>query len=589
MRNDPCKLADARLADITAPYLVVPEGMGKGRWSLSKSLLWMRLKYEADCVTLKQDDGLFRGRVSGAVLPARKPGQGEKLLMEPILEVRNLTKIYEGGVLANHEINFSVEEGEIHALVGENGAGKSTLMKMLYGMESVTSGQIFVRGKEVRFNSSKEAIAEGIGMVHQHFMLVDSLTGAENMMLGVKGTRFFTDRKADIKTTQEIAAQYNFDIDASRRVRDMSVGMKQKLEILKILYRGAKIIILDEPTAVLTPQETEELFERLIGLKKKGMTIIFISHKLKEVKQISDRITILKGGRTGGTYRTEDVTEEEISRLMVGRVISFDYKKERLEPEKELLRVENLHYKDKFQVTKLNGVSFTLKDKEIVGVAGVDGNGQSELISIITAELEGSQGKIFLKGKEVTRASIGEIRADGLSYIPEDRMRNGCAAPMSVEENLIVSNIDTFASRTKVVNAKKVKEHCTRLIREFNVKTPSEKQPIKSLSGGNIQKAIVAREFSAGSDVLILDQPTRGVDIGAISFIHSKILEMRSAGKGILLVSADLNELISLSDRILVMHKGKIVASLDNLEQKISEEELGLYMLGIKTQEGMAV
>ena len=509
--------------------------------------------------------------------------------MEPILEVRNLTKIYEGGVLANHEINFSVQEGEIHALVGENGAGKSTLMKMLYGMESVTSGQIFVRGKEVKFTSSKEAIAEGIGMVHQHFMLVDSLTGAENMMLGIKGTRFFTDKKADIRTTQELAAQYNFEIDASRRVRDMSVGMKQKLEILKILYRGAKIIILDEPTAVLTPQETEELFERLIGLKEKGMTIIFISHKLKEVKQISDRITILKGGRTTGTYNTAEVSEEDISRLMVGRVISFDYDKEALKPEKELLRVENLHYKDKFDVTKLNGVSFALRDKEIVGIAGVDGNGQSELISVITAELRANRGQIFLKGKDVTKASIGEIRNDGLSYIPEDRMHNGCAATMSVEENLVVSNIDSFAGKTKAIDAKRMKEHCVKLIEEFNVKTPSEKQMIKSLSGGNIQKAIVAREFSAGSDVLILDQPTRGVDIGAISFIHSKILEMRGAGKGILLVSADLNELISLSDRILVMHKGKIVASLDNLAKKITEEELGLYMLGIKTQEGLEV
>lgn len=509
--------------------------------------------------------------------------------MEPILEVRNLTKIYEGGVLANHEINFSVEEGEIHALVGENGAGKSTLMKMLYGMESVTSGQIFVRGKEVKFNSSKEAIAEGIGMVHQHFMLVDSLTGAENMMLGIKGTRFFTDKKADIKTTQEVAAQYNFEIDASRRVRDMSVGMKQKLEILKILYRGAKILILDEPTAVLTPQETEELFDRLVGLKKKGMTIIFISHKLKEVKQISDRITILKGGRTGGTYRTADISEEEISRLMVGRVISFDYCKEVFTPSRELLKVENLRYRDKFHVTKLDGVSLTLRDREIVGIAGVDGNGQSELISVITAEISAAGGRVILMGRDITQASIGEIRADGLAYIPEDRMRNGCAAPMSVEENLIVSNIDTFANRIKVINKKRVKEYSTRLIREFNVKTPSEKQPIKSLSGGNIQKAIVAREFSAGGDVLILDQPTRGVDIGAISFIHSKILEMRSAGNGILLVSADLNELISLSDRILVMHKGKIVAALDNMEKKVSEEELGLYMLGIKTQEDVAI
>ena len=509
------------------------------------------------------------------------------MLMKPILEVRNLTKIYEGGVLANHEVNFSVEEGEIHALVGENGAGKSTLMKVLYGMESVTSGQIFLRGEEVHFNSSKDAIDHGIGMVHQHFMLVDSLTGAENMMLGVEHLPFVVNKKSDIQITEEIARQYNFEIDATRRVRDMSVGMKQKLEILKILYRGAKIIILDEPTAVLTPQETEELFDRLIGLKKKGMTIIFISHKLKEVKQISDRITVLKSGHTEGTYRIDEVTEEDISRLMVGRVISFDYDKKELHPDKELLRVENLHYRDKFEVSKLNGVSFTLKDKEILGIAGVDGNGQSELISIITAGIRCSQGKVYLKGKDVTHDSIGEIRKTGLAYIPEDRMYDGCAETMSVAENLVVSNIDSFANRLKVINTKKMREHCIQLIKEYKVKTPSEKQRIKSLSGGNIQKAIVAREFSSGSDVLILDQPTRGVDIGAISFIHSKILSMREAGKGILLISADLNELLSLSDRILVMHKGNIVAELDNRKKEVTEKELGLYMLGIKTQEGM--
>ena len=317
------------------------------------------------------------------------------------------------------------------------------------------------------------------------------------------------------------------------------------------------------------------------------MTIIFISHKLKEVKQISDRITVLKSGHTEGTYRIDEVTEEDISRLMVGRVISFDYDKKELHPDKELLRVENLHYRDKFEVSKLNGVSFTLKDKEILGIAGVDGNGQSELISIITAGIRCSQGKVYLKGKDVTHDSIGEIRKTGLAYIPEDRMYDGCAETMSVAENLVVSNIDSFANRLKVINTKKMREHCIQLIKEYKVKTPSEKQKIKSLSGGNIQKAIVAREFSSGSDVLILDQPTRGVDIGAISFIHSKILSMREAGKGILLISADLNELLSLSDRILVMHKGNIVAELDNRKKEVTEKELGLYMLGIKTQEGM--
>lgn len=322
-------------------------------------------------------------------------------------------------------------------------------------------------------------------------------------------------------------------------------------------------------------------------LKKNGMTIIFISHKLKEVKQISDRITVLKSGKALGTYRVDELSEEDISRLMVGKVISFDYQKKPTTPEKVLLRVDQISYKDKFQVEKLNGVSFALRDQEIVGIAGVDGNGQSELVSIITADFPCARGTITLKGTDVTHASIGKIRAAGLSYIPADRMHNGCAATMSVAENLVVSSIDSFAGPGKSIDGKKMRQHCLDLIQEYNVKTPSEKQSIKSLSGGNIQKAIVAREFSAGGDVLILDQPTRGVDIGAISFIHSKILEMRDAGKGILLVSADLNELLSLSDRILVMHKGRIVAELDNKNRDISESELGLYMLGLKVQGGL--
>lgn len=503
--------------------------------------------------------------------------------MGALLEVKNVTKIYPGGVLANHNVNFSVDEGEIHALVGENGAGKSTLMKMLFGMEEPTAGQIFLRGKEIKFSSSKDAIASGIGMVHQHFMLVDSLTGAENMMLGLKKSSFMVNKKRDIEETEKVSRQYGFEIDARRRVRDMGVGMKQKLEILKILYRGANIIILDEPTAVLTPQETEELFGQLLELKKRGMTIIFISHKLGEVKRISDRITVLKSGKTAGTHATADISIEEISNLMVGRVVSFQYDKPKAAPSEELLRVEGLMYRDKFGVSKLSGTSFEVCGSEIVGIAGVEGNGQAELVSIITANMACAAGRILLRGKDVTRASIRQVREAGVSYVPEDRMFNGCAAPMSIEENLMVSNVDEFAGKSKMLNKKKMRDHSQKLIREFSVKTRDEKQSIKALSGGNIQKVIVAREFTAGSDLLVLDQPTRGVDIGAISFIHQKILEMRMAGKGILLVSADLNELIALSDRILVMYKGEVVASLDNAE-KVSEQELGLYMLGIKRQ-----
>ena len=506
--------------------------------------------------------------------------------MGHLLEVKDVTKIYEGGVLANHNVNFTVDQGEIHALVGENGAGKSTLMKMLYGLEDVTSGQIYLNGKELKMSSSKEAIAHGIGMVHQHFMLVDSLTGAENMMLGLKKTSFITNRRREIEITNEVAKKYNFEIDASRRVRDMSVGMKQKLEILKILYRSAKLIILDEPTAVLTPQETEELFERLLELKERGMTIIFISHKLNEIKRISDRITGLKGGVTKGTYLTKDVSEEEISNLMVGREISFAYEKEPVKPGEEVLRVENLKYVDKFKIPKLSGVSFQVNRGEIVGIAGVEGNGQSELISIITGNMQAISGKVFLNGKDITKQSIPHIRKEGMSHVPEDRMLDGCASEMSVQENLTVSNIDTFANQFGMIQKGKIKEFCKNQIVEFNVKTKDENQPIGSLSGGNIQKVIIAREFKADSDLLVLNQPTRGVDVGAISFIHSKILEMRSNNKAILLVSADLNELISLSDRIIVMHKGKIAGMLSN-SPKVTEQELGLYMLGLKKQEGV--
>ena len=500
--------------------------------------------------------------------------------MEHLLEVKDVTKIYEGGVLANHNVNFTVDEGEIHALVGENGAGKSTLMKMLYGLESITSGHIYMKGRELKLQSSKEAIEHGIGMVHQHFMLVDSLTGAENMMLGLDKTGFVSNKKRDIQITDEVAKKYNFEIDASRRVRDMSVGMKQKLEILKILYRSAKLIILDEPTAVLTPQETEELFERLLELKSRGMTIIFISHKLNEVKRISDRITVLKGGVTKGTYLTRDVSEEDISNLMVGREISFEYDKEDVKPGEPVLKVE------KFKIPKLSGVSLEVHKGEIVGIAGVEGNGQSELISIITGNMRALEGKISLNGRDITHESVTNIRKNGMSHVPEDRMIEGCAPEMSLQENLIVSNIDTFANKFGMVQAGRVKEHCQEQIKEFMVKTKDENQSIGSLSGGNIQKAIVAREFKAPSDLLVLNQPTRGVDVGAISFIHSKILEMRSHNKAILLSSADLNELISLSDRILVMHKGKVVGALSNTP-KVTEQELGLYMLGLKKQEGL--
>lgn len=505
--------------------------------------------------------------------------------MGTILEVVNLTKIYDGGILANHNINFSVDEGEIHALVGENGAGKSTLMKMLFGLESVTSGEIFIRGENVHYTSSKEAIGHGIGMVHQHFMLVNSLTAMENLILGIKSKGVFLDRKKSMEEATAIAAKYNFEIDFDKRIRDISVGMKQKLEILKVLYRGANIIILDEPTAVLTPQETDELFERLMDLKKAGFTIIFISHKLGEVKRISDRITVLQNGKSKGTYQTADVSQEEISRLMVGRDVVLTYDKQPTDTTQELMRIEHVSFTNQFKVERLHDVSMAVSSGEIVGICGVEGNGQSELVEILTGNEKIKIGKVTFLGKDVTNQSMKNMRQAGLTYIPEDRMHNGCAGQLSIEENLVVSNVDSFANKLLVIDKVKIKDHCNTLIKDFLVKTKDEKQRIKGLSGGNIQKVIVAREFSAGGPLLLANQPTRGVDVGAIEFIHKKLIEKRNAGTGILLVSADLSELLGLSDRIVVMCKGRVVANLVNDKAHgLTEEELGLYMLGVKSE-----
>ena len=508
-----------------------------------------------------------------------------------MLIMTNVRKTFNKGTInekkALNGIDLTLNDGDFVTVIGGNGAGKSTLMKMLFGIEEITSGKVFLHGEEVHFHSSKDAIEHGIGMVHQHMMLVPSLTVAENLVLGIEKKKgLFLDQKKAVEETEAISQKYNLHVDAQKRVRDISIGMKQKLEILKTMYRGAKIIILDEPTAVLAPQETEELFEQLLNLKKEGYTIIFISHKLNEVKRISDRITVLKGGVTKGTYLTRDVSEEDISNLMVGREISFEYDKEDVKPGEPVLKVENLVYVDKFKIPKLSGVSLEVHKGEIVGIAGVEGNGQSELISIITGNMRALEGKISLNGRDITHESVTNIRKNGMSHVPEDRMIEGCAPEMSLQENLIVSNIDTFANKFGMVQAGRVKEHCQEQIKEFMVKTKDENQSIGSLSGGNIQKAIVAREFKSPSDLLVLNQPTRGVDVGAISFIHSKILEMRSHNKAILLSSADLNELISLSDRILVMHKGKVVGALSNTP-KVTEQELGLYMLGLKKQEGL--
>ena len=503
---------------------------------------------------------------------------------EIILEARNITKVYPGGVVANHNVNLQIKKGEIHALVGENGAGKSTLMKMLFGMLAPTEGQIFVDGKEVHFSSSSDAIAAGLGMVHQHFMQVPSMTVAENLILGAEtGTAFKVDRKEAVRITTELSDKYNLKVEAKEKVEDISLAMRQKLEILKALYRGAHILILDEPTAVLTPQETEELFEQLKLLRENGHTIIFISHKLNEVKALCNRMTILRDGKTMGTYEISDLDEQEISRLMVGRDVSLNIEKEEMEFGKNVFSVKDLVYVDQFGKTRLDHVSFTIKEGQILGIAGIDGNGQSELVeAIVVGTLKQQQGTITMNGKDISNAPVLARQEAGISHVSEDRMKFGTAPKLSLEDNAISKVYYTDKLKTHgLLDSKKISEFTNRILKEFLVKYDNSKQSIAELSGGNVQKVVVGREFDYEPDLLIMNQPTRGIDVGAIEFIRKKIVDMRSRKKAILLVSADLSEILSLSDTILVMHEGRIVGHISDVKNT-SENELGLYMLGVK-------
>ena len=504
-------------------------------------------------------------------------------MKKEILKVSNLTKVYPGGVVANYNVNISINEGEVHAIIGENGAGKSTLMKMLFGMIPQTSGDIYVSGEKVYFTSSKQALEKGIGMVHQHFMLVPSLTVAENLILGHETTKSgFINIEQAILQTEEISKKYNLKVDAKAKVKDISIAMKQKLEILKALYRGAKILILDEPTAVLTPQEIEELFKQLKLLKAKGYTIIFISHKLHEIKELCDRLTVLRDGQTMGTYSVSELSEQEISKLMVGRDVDLNIEKTQRDFKDVALRVNNLTVKNSFKNTVVNDVSFTVRKGQILGIAGIEGNGQSELVNAIIGTMPITNGKIILDKADITKESILKRQELGISHVSEDRLHFGSAPNLSIEDNAISKIYSSKELNKKgLLDLTKVKEFTNKLVKEFIVKHDNIKQSIKDLSGGNIQKVIVGREFLYDPNLLIVNQPTRGIDVGAIEFIRHKILDMREEKKAILLISSDLGEVLSLSDSIIVMHEGKIVAYIDDAKNA-TEEELGLYMLGVK-------
>lgn len=505
---------------------------------------------------------------------------------EEILKMEHITKIYGNGVVANKDIMLSVRKGEIHALMGENGAGKSTLMKILFGLEPKDSGEIYFEGKKVE-GSSSDIIAAGIGMVHQHFMLVDSFTVYENVILGMEPKKgLFTDSKSAIQLVDETAKKYNLNIDPMAKVGDISVGLKQKVEILKVLVRGARLLILDEPTAVLTPQETQELFEQLLLLKESGHTIIFISHKIKEVKQICDRLTVLRRGRTIGTMEVKDASEEEISNFMVGRDVILNVSKEPAQMGDTVLKVRHLSLKSKEKKQLLQDVSFDVKKGQILGIAGVEGNGQNELVEAIFGMQENAVGEVFFHGENILKHSIAQIRREGISYIPEDRMTTGVASEMPIWGNLISDRVDSPELKTKgLLSQEKIRKLSRGLVEDFTVLCRNDEQEVGMLSGGNMQKVVVAREFSANPELLIANQPTRGIDVGAIEFIWKKVVELRDEGRAIILVSADLNEIFELSDSILVMCDGEVAGYFPD-SKSLDETELGLYMLGIKKQKG---
>ncbi|TAN33295.1 ABC transporter ATP-binding protein [bacterium] len=506
------------------------------------------------------------------------------------VETRGITKAFPG-VVANSQVDLAVRAGEIHALVGENGAGKTTLMNILYGLVHPDSGEILIDGTAARIAGPRDAIAHGIGMVHQHFMLIPVFTVGENVMLGrepVAAPGFYDHARAR-QEIETLTRQYGLALDPDARMGDLPVGLQQRAEIVKVLYRGAKILILDEPTGVLTPQESTELFGVLRDLVKTGKTIIFISHKLREVLEISDRITVMRRGKVVGHLVTKDTTEQEIATLMVGREVLLRVDKKPAAPGAVAFRVENLTASSDRGVPALRGVSFDLHHGEILGIAGVEGNGQSELVEVLAGTRHATGGRVLLEDRDVTTFDARTERDAGIAFIPEDRRGTGLVLSYSVADNLILGRqrSQAFSWRELVLRLAAVRTWARRLVKEFDIRTPNIDTAARNLSGGNQQKIIVAREMASRPRVLLAAQPTRGVDIGAIEFIHRKLIAERDEGTAVLLVSAELDEIRSLSDRIAVIYEGRIVSIEPG---DAPEERLGLLMTGggVETRTGAA-
>ncbi|HEY8103652.1 MAG TPA: ABC transporter ATP-binding protein [Gaiellaceae bacterium] len=497
----------------------------------------------------------------------------------PVLELRGITKRFPG-IVANDHVDFDLRKGEVHALLGENGAGKSTLMNVLYGLYHPDEGEILINGKKAELGSPKAAIENGIGMVHQHFMLIPVMTVAENIVLATEPVRngVLLDYAAAEKRVREISTRFGLAVDPRATVQDITVGQQQRVEILKALYRGADILILDEPTAVLTPQEAKELFAIITSLTEQGKSIIFISHKLDEVTEIADRITVLRRGKKIETLPAAGATEQSLARLMVGREVLLRVDKGAANPTAPLLRVQELTVDDERGLTKVNDVSFEVRGGEIVGIAGVDGNGQTELIDALAGLRKVTSGHIHVGDEDVTGEGCRECLDAGLGHIPEDRQRRGLVLDFTIAENIALHDYDhPPASRFGWLFPKRMVEKAGKLVREFDVRGGGPLTRAAGLSGGNQQKVILAREIDRNPKVLIAAQPTRGLDVGAIEFVHRRLVEERDEGRAVLLVSLELEEILSLSDRILVMFEGEIVGEFP---PGVTEEELGIAMIG---------
>jgi simple sugar transport system ATP-binding protein len=505
--------------------------------------------------------------------------------MPPVLELRDITKAFPG-VLANDHIDLTLNQGEILALLGENGAGKTTLMNILYGLYSPDQGEIFIRGEAVHIHNPRDAIDRGIGMVHQHFMLVPVFTVTENVMLGVESVRTggLLDRQTAAQRIREISTRFGLEVNPDALVEDLPVGIQQRVEIIKVLYREADILILDEPTAVLTPQEVEEFLKVVHSLVEQGgKSVIFITHKLKEVLAVADRIMVLRNGRAVGTVTPQEASEKSLARMMVGREVFLTVDKEPAKPGEVVLDVQDLQVRDDRGHMAVDGVNFQVRSGEVLGIAGVQGNGQTELVQALTGLRKVTGGRVITLGQDTTAGTPRSIREVGTAHVPEDRREDGLVLPFPIAENMVLNTYyePPFTQgmnlrREEIIKAAKAR------VAEYDVRTPSVFIPVSSLSGGNQQKVIVAREFSRPIKVLIAAQPTRGLDVGSIEYIHGRIIEKRDEGNGVLLVSTELDEIMSLSDRIAVMYRGKIIAVLP--AEEATREGLGLLMAGIREE-----